>query len=375
MGVFMRLLAAIFLSLVLGLPFTAMAAGEPCGLELLNVPVGATIRVSAFWKSDDVDEAIEDEGYIFEVVDGGSGKMGIWRQPFLTYAMPPFLATGSRVAVIGYKDPDSTGHFEGMETEGCQVTATINSLPPWVKDYSRNAFPYLTIGSAGLMTLGNLHPAVKIAGLGVAFTAVVAKVLADDPIDCASAKVTKVPKKLTLNPPSVPEDDTIAILSNKIARNGTLTLGLARVAVINANRAACPTFSAKKKQKLFLAAQKLGTQIGANVALLPALLNDLARELERSGIILDEVRDRNYLLQDWHFNFVEFADPAVDGLFLQVLSADELDDYKDGAMGVALIDFHAQTRLYPDIWPDGLRWIFPAIEQWSASLIAKETGQ
>src|SRR4030095_12519989 len=122
----MRRLAATILALVLALPFTAYAAGEPCGLELLNVPVGAVIRVSAYWMSNDVDAAIADEGYVFEILDGGSGKMSIWRQPFVTYTMPPFLATGSRVAVVGYKDPDSTGHGEGMETEACQVTATIN---------------------------------------------------------------------------------------------------------------------------------------------------------------------------------------------------------------------------------------------------------
>jgi hypothetical protein len=252
-------------------------------------------------------------------------------------------------------------------------------LPPWVKDYSRNAFPYLSVGSAGLLLLGNLHPGVKVAGLGVAFAAVVAKVLADDPIDCSSAEIASPQLLYTPMISSNYDPDPISLLSNEIGTTGTHAFSVAKAAVTNANRAACNDFSDEQRAALFTAAQTQAGEVGNDIALLKIQLGELATLLEERGIVLDELRDVAHRLEDWWFNFVDpnFADPAVDSLFLQVLSADELDDYKDGALGVALFDYQNGNfmPIYPDIWPDGVRWMFPVLDQWSASLVAKEAGQ
>jgi len=52
---------------------------------------------------------------------------------------------------------------------------------------------------------------------------------------------------------------------------------------------------------------------------------------------------------------------------------------KRGARGVQLFDFDNASGSFvprfPAIWPAGVRTMFPALEQWSASLISKEAGQ
>jgi hypothetical protein len=362
----------ILLIILLATP--ALAHDEPCSLELLNVPLGATIRVSAKWMANDYDEPIEDEGYIFTVTEGGNGNtLSIWRHPHQTFTMSPFLATASRVVIIGRKDPASTKHSEGLEVEGCVIVATINSLPPWVKDYARNAFPYLTIGTAGLSVLGTFHPGIKVAALGVGFTAVVAKVLSDDPIDCSTSKVQKLPK--AIKPPKKKSADQIQAQGDAIYLNGRNILNAGRTSVINANRAACHTFSDKQRAALFKAAQTDAAAVGAGVQALTAQLSQLAILLEQSGIIKNEQTDHS--LSDWHFYFThpDYGDPSLDPDYLQVLTTQELDDLKDGMMGIALLDFHANTILYPALWPDGVRWAIPALEQWAMSLTAREAGQ
>jgi len=352
------------------------AAGETCGLELLNVPVGATIRVSAYWTSDDPDEAIEDEGYVFQVIDGGSGTLSIWRQPFTTYTMV-FPATGSRVAIGGHKDPASSTHSEGLEVEGCVITATINSLPPWVKDYSRNALPYLGIGGAGLMVAGNLHPGLRYAGGGVLLTAAIAKKLADDPIDCSSPKQVF---PADLSAPQLPDDgtDPIVTISNRIMNNATNAFAIANAAVANANRANCPDFSADQRQRLFDRAQTQGERIGNHVARLENQLTNLVAAARQAGIALDEFNDCCFVFSDWWFSFADpdfFGANPDDALLLQVMTQDELQDLRKGIFGTALLDVdNGFARRYPDVWPDGALIMLPALDQWSSSLQAKESG-
>ena len=97
-------------------------------------------------------------------------------------------------------------------------------------------------------------------------TAAVAKLFADDPIDC-STLVTATPGKFFVTFSTLPaETDTITRLSNNIARRSTRALSYARAATTNANRASCPDFSAVQKAVLFSAAQYQASEIGRFVA-------------------------------------------------------------------------------------------------------------
>jgi hypothetical protein len=367
----------------------AKAHDEPCFLELFAVPSGATIRVSFSWRADDYEEAIEDEGYVAEVTEGGSGqKLSVWRQPWATHYMSPFRATGSYVRIDGYKHPDSTTHSEGGEIEGCTITATINSLPPWLKETAQGAVPIMTFGTAGLGVVAIVYPPARLAAVGTAFMTAGVAWLAADPIECDSAVIAR-PIDYFVEPPFQDGDDAVTLLSNRIARNGTRTLGIARAAIKNANRAACPDFSDSERAALFTAAQNQGVRIGRHIARFKNQLVNLSAMLEQAGVVIDanEFVGTDYNFSDWHFNFTASVagysvnDLGLDGTLLTVLNEAELTDLKRVMMGVALIDFHAcidgsgPCQLYPAIWPtEGVATMAPFLDRLSSSLIGKETG-
>jgi hypothetical protein len=388
----MRLLLAM-LFLLISVTTSQAQTGinvKSCALVLENVPMDAVIRVTAFWTSDDLgDEAIEDEGYEF-FVSAGAGIANpyllIWRQPFATHGFN-FIAKESRVVIEGrkYTGPGSTTHDEGLEKEGCDIKATINSLPPWVKDYSRNAFPYLVITASGLTAVSFVHPGVKIAAGGVGVTAVVAKVLADDPVDCSTPTIAR-PIDYFGPYPTIEEVDAMSIVGNKISRNGARTLGIAKAAVTNVNRYSCPDFTKEQQTALFNAAQNQGVRIGRHITRMKNQLNNLANLGTQAGLLVD-VDNTFPSLTDTFFNFTLqfwFSSPGESVLadtLAQYLTSDELEYLREGAAGVPLIDFHncnngiEPCQLYPQFFLDGVRDAFPAMTTWANSLKLKEVGQ